>query len=153
MALMNALLKHLLSLEIIRGAAAIIIVFYPWQHFTITNGPAPPVNLLHASLPPHTFSPFFYENGFFTIDSFFMLSRYVNTKNIAYFNDPVKAASTSSFYRISHSTIQPSNILQLTIPTIHKDVSSVFNPLISNLVPSILSALSWITTAIIISKR
>lgn len=50
------------------------------------------------------------------------------TRKITYFNDIVRQSGTDSVSTVPQLTIQPGDILQITITTIDKDVSMMFNP-------------------------
>lgn len=50
-------------------------------------------------------------------------------KNILYFNDLELMKARDSSYNLQPLTIQPGDILQITISTINRDVAALFNPL------------------------
>ncbi|MCW3467869.1 polysaccharide biosynthesis/export family protein [Chitinophaga nivalis] len=51
-----------------------------------------------------------------------------STRKLTYFNDIAKITGTDSVNRPSQLKVQPGDILQITITTIDKDVSLLFNP-------------------------
>jgi polysaccharide export outer membrane protein len=51
-----------------------------------------------------------------------------STRKITYFNDIVAANGADSVNRLNQLKVQPGDILQITITTIDKDVSMIFNP-------------------------
>ena len=67
--------QHFYSLDIIRGFAALSIVFFHWKFFFYTG--TLPGNLIAASQPFYSFFFPFYERGWLAVDLFFCLSGFV----------------------------------------------------------------------------
>ncbi len=68
--------KHLYSLDVVRGLAALSIVIFHWGHF-FYRGSHPAPDFDAASLPFHSFLFLFYEGGEMVVDLFFVLSGFV----------------------------------------------------------------------------
>ncbi|WP_293303674.1 polysaccharide biosynthesis/export family protein [Pedobacter sp. UBA5917] len=51
-----------------------------------------------------------------------------NTRKLTYFNDIAAVTGTDSLHRMQQLKIQPGDILQITITTLDKEVSQMFNP-------------------------
>lgn len=68
-------------------------------------------------------------NRFFLVILISILAGCASRKNIVYFNDieKMKAADTLNYF--SPIIIQPGDILQITVSTINRDVTALFNPL------------------------
>jgi polysaccharide export outer membrane protein len=56
------------------------------------------------------------------------LASCVNTKKITYFNDVVKANGSDMANQYRQLRVQPGDVIQITITTLDKDVSLIFNP-------------------------
>lgn len=56
------------------------------------------------------------------------LASCVNTKKITYFNDVVKANGADNANQYRQLRVQPGDVIQITITTLDKDVSLIFNP-------------------------
>ena len=65
----------------------------------------------------------------FFLFAFLILSACTSRKNILYFNDIEKMRGSDSLANLSLITIEPGDILQITISTINRDVAALFNPL------------------------
>lgn len=57
-----------------------------------------------------------------------ILSGCANTRKLTYFNDIAMANGADSLHRIQQLKVQPGDILQITIATLDKDISQIFNP-------------------------
>jgi polysaccharide export outer membrane protein len=57
-------------------------------------------------------------------------------RKLTYFNDIAAATGTDSLHRMPQLKIQPGDILQITITTLDKEVSQMFNPNVATSVPT-----------------
>lgn len=51
-----------------------------------------------------------------------------SSRKLTYFNDIATASGVDSLHRMQQLKIQPGDILQITITTLDKEVSQIFNP-------------------------
>jgi polysaccharide export outer membrane protein len=65
-----------------------------------------------------------------------ILTGCVSTKQLTYFNDIEKANGTETNNRLLPLKIQPGDVLQITITTIDKDISTILNPATASPGPS-----------------
>lgn len=57
-----------------------------------------------------------------------ILSGCSSTRKITYFNDIATIAGADSAHRMQQLKVQPGDVLQITITTLDKDISQIFNP-------------------------
>lgn len=57
-----------------------------------------------------------------------VLASCVDTKKITYFNDVMKASGANNTNQYKQLRVQPGDVIQITITTLDKDVSLIFNP-------------------------
>lgn len=72
--------------------------------------------------------PKFHKFQLLLLVALYMLTGCINTKKITYFNDIVKTDGTAPNNRLQSLRVQPGDVLQITITTIDKDISLIFNP-------------------------
>ena len=77
-------IQRFYSLDVIRGLAALSIVFWHWNHFFIGTPEGVPPN---AALPFYPLFFAFYNQGEIAADFFFMLSGYASHR---YFERPMQ---------------------------------------------------------------
>ncbi|TFY95892.1 acyltransferase [Pseudomonas nabeulensis] len=67
--------KHLYSLDIVRGLAALVVVLWHWQHLLYTDGVSSSYRLVDQ--PFYSAFSIFYNHGWMAVDFFFSLSGFV----------------------------------------------------------------------------
>jgi peptidoglycan/LPS O-acetylase OafA/YrhL len=65
--------QRFFSLDVLRGFAALTVVFWHWQHFFLFGGPVPPT----TAQPLHGVFYLFYGAGWMAVDLFFSLSGFI----------------------------------------------------------------------------
>ena len=68
--------KHLFSLDIVRGIAAVAVVFWHWQHFFFKQS-ALPIEFDRAQQPLYSWFSLLYDHGHLAVPFFFQLSGFV----------------------------------------------------------------------------
>lgn len=103
--------KQIVSLDALRGIAAIAVIFWHYQHFFYSDGFADETNVAVSSLPLHFIFFPFYDYGYLAVQLFWIMSGFV----FAYVYPPHLQISSRSFTMNRFARLYPLHILTLVI--------------------------------------
>lgn len=104
------IIKRFYSLDVLRGFAALSVVFWHWQHFFYTGTKLGDFNVLN--LPLSKYLMILYSNGWLAVDLFFLISGFIfywlYSNRIA-----DKKVTSYSFFILRFSRLYPLHLLTL----------------------------------------